>query len=139
MNRERLLRLADFLEKEVPDDQFDMGQWASKEALGECGTAGCALGWATCIPEMREAGLHLKMMTQDFFGVRRNEVAVQLRGQEPVPYNSIQTSLQSAKTCFELNNADATFLFLPENYPDEEISKDVVCGRIREVANRADV
>ena len=45
-----LLKLADFLENQVPAKRFDMGDWASGPDLStapECGTSACALGWAT--------------------------------------------------------------------------------------------
>ena len=55
MNKIRLAKLADFLET-VPEDKFNMDVWAylgNKTSLGDCGTAGCALGWATKIfPEL---------------------------------------------------------------------------------------
>lgn len=68
MNKERLLRLADFLEKEVPAAHFDMTTWVAGlmtsgpdgfKKLGECGTTACAFGWATQIPEFADAGLEL--------------------------------------------------------------------------------
>lgn len=63
----RLLKLADKL-KTVPDANFNMGQWFGDDttSLGAtlpdpimCGTAACALGWATTIPEFHRAGLGL--------------------------------------------------------------------------------
>lgn len=53
MNKKRLLKLADFLET-VPRRAFDIGGWQTKaptkpegKKQGECGFAGCAVGWAT--------------------------------------------------------------------------------------------
>jgi hypothetical protein len=52
MNAKRLLKLADFLDT-VPRKSFSMSMWETSPAtkpetakLGECGFAGCALGWA---------------------------------------------------------------------------------------------
>lgn len=52
MNKKRLLKLADFLDT-VPRRSFNMDNWVTREATGpegdtpgECGFAGCALGWA---------------------------------------------------------------------------------------------
>lgn len=53
MRADRLLKLADLLET-VPRKAFDLGLWETKRATkpegkkqGECGFAGCAIGWAT--------------------------------------------------------------------------------------------
>lgn len=55
MNKERLKTLADFLENLVENgNKFDMGTWFREN---ECGTTACALGWATKIPEFKDAGL----------------------------------------------------------------------------------
>lgn len=52
MNTERLLKLADFLET-VPEQAFTLDAWEARAASkpegdkqGECGFAGCAMGWA---------------------------------------------------------------------------------------------
>ncbi|MGH7749129.1 MAG: hypothetical protein ACREQ5_30855, partial [Candidatus Dormibacteria bacterium] len=59
----RLLRLADFLENDVPADRFDFAHWVGKDWAGapdlSCGTSACALGWATTIPEFQALGLKL--------------------------------------------------------------------------------
>ena len=73
MNKRRLLALADFMET-VPRKHFDMNYWLKvfvwsgyqklidvdhgegEKKLGECGTAACALGWATQVPALRRAG-----------------------------------------------------------------------------------
>ena len=53
MRRDRIEELARFLLNRVPDDRFDLSAWGQKGfAEHECGTAACALGWATvCFPE----------------------------------------------------------------------------------------
>ena len=56
MNKKNLLKLSDFLEK-LPQEKFDMthyrsddnGFQVSYESKNNCGTAGCALGWAPFI------------------------------------------------------------------------------------------
>jgi hypothetical protein len=58
----RLLSLAKFLRK-VPREQFDFGIWIESSdlktplSLGACGTLGCALGWASAMPEFNALGL----------------------------------------------------------------------------------
>lgn len=69
MNKERLLKLADFLET-VPDEHFDIGSWRNGQVKDEpgavtdtalvshaCGTTGCAVGWACAMPEFQAQGL----------------------------------------------------------------------------------
>ena len=48
--KERLLKRADFLATEVPRKHFDMGTFGDGDFKHEaCGSAGCALGWATVL------------------------------------------------------------------------------------------
>jgi hypothetical protein len=49
MKKQRLLKLADFLDQlPTPEKQFDLACWANGPlSLNDCGSAGCALGWAT--------------------------------------------------------------------------------------------
>lgn len=73
MNKERLLKLADRLEK-IPEVKFDLRDWIDDDinpdlvekhtnefgdvALeGFCGTVACVLGHAAFVPEFRELGL----------------------------------------------------------------------------------
>ena len=79
-HRQRLEKLVDLLEKKIPPEKFDMKLWmrVSFTALSDlhkssvyddlvlepinaniCGSAGCALGWATTIPSFEKAGLRL--------------------------------------------------------------------------------
>lgn len=51
--KKRLLKLADFLSRRVPEKHFHMGRWGMSGNLSlrprECNTSGCALGWATVL------------------------------------------------------------------------------------------
>lgn len=66
--KRRLLKLADFLEK-LPPRKFAMRTWATaaKEGRPSCGTAACALGWATAIPAFYKAGLYLHPTPERLF------------------------------------------------------------------------
>jgi hypothetical protein len=70
MNKKRLLKLADLLEK-VPPKNFNMDVYADapEEATDRpiCATSACALGWATTIPEF---GLDLVQSAGMFVLVR---------------------------------------------------------------------
>src|ERR1700761_6458139 len=59
--KDRLLKLADFLEHSVPQARFNMTFFADGDLAHDCGTAGCAAGWATQIPEFQAEGFHLEM------------------------------------------------------------------------------
>src|SRR4051812_47952886 len=62
MNKKRLLKLADFLET-VPREKFNLNHWVTAlptkpegREEGECGFAGCAMGWAAhakLFPELK--------------------------------------------------------------------------------------
>lgn len=90
MNKQRLLKLADFLAalKESDNKEFDMGTWGTcqlqlveeaeqlevdpgacgckieKKEVFECRTTACALGWATQIPSFQKAGLKMRWSNQ---------------------------------------------------------------------------
>lgn len=59
-HRKRLLKLAEFLETVPEEEEFDIDWWRTDPLPHEqCGTAYCAVGWATTFPENRKAGLKL--------------------------------------------------------------------------------
>jgi hypothetical protein len=61
VGKQRLLKLADFLEKLPRERKFDMGVVAELVDDGRpaCGSSACALGWGACIPSFRRAGYRL--------------------------------------------------------------------------------
>ena len=72
----RLLSLANLL-RQVPREHFDFTNWVQDKAPKfekdaplklSCGTAGCALGWATSVPALRRAGLKIKIFDEDGIG-----------------------------------------------------------------------
>lgn len=68
MNKERLLRLADFLQI-VPEEKFDLEEWTNVDTLEKmpeltgktCESTACAVGWASAIPEFKEIGFHFEL------------------------------------------------------------------------------
>lgn len=66
VRRKRLLLLADYLENLPRNVSFNMAVWGAHDASHEpdehnfCGTAACALGHATQIPQFKKAGLTAK-------------------------------------------------------------------------------
>jgi hypothetical protein len=61
IGKQRLLELADFLDRLPPDCEFDMDDFATNIEGGKpkCGTAACAAGWAATIPSFQHAGYRL--------------------------------------------------------------------------------
>lgn len=111
MNKERLLKLAAFLET-VPPERFDYNTWAGEDWQGKpdlsCGTTACAFGWATAIPEFAAAGLKL---VKNRHGSIHVELAGMAYDQETGGYDR---SLSSAVQFFDISSMDAHYLFIPE-------------------------
>jgi len=100
MNKERLLRLADFLEKKVAEEKFYMGTWATKEDINTCGTSACAMGWATKIPEFAAEGLHLGKSDHPLGG-----------GPIITPRYAGRAGFAAASTFFDISDRAALWLF----------------------------
>lgn len=94
----RLLKLADFLDA-LPPARFDYGVWVRSDWQGSsdlsCGTAACALGWATTIPEFRKMGLRL---------VRRFKSGV--------PVYKSREGASAAAAFFGVTDEEAFYLFV---------------------------
>lgn len=130
MNRERLLRLADFLEKEVSEDRFDLSTWGNGD-LSLCGTTACACGWATRIPEFAEAGFVLKS-----FERRLSD------GEKLISYDICfdgHESFDAASAFFGLPDyEDSYHLFYVGRYLPGERTAKHVATRIREYVRKGD-
>lgn len=113
----RLLVLADFLET-VPASRFHMDVWVGDDWKGaadlSCGTAACAMGWATTIPEFQQLGLRL--------------VAFSRYGGRPQFYG--YQDFEAAVAFFRIDECDANMLFTSE--PDRNESPKVVATRLRD-------
>lgn len=114
MRTDRLLRLADFLEKEVTQEKFNMYRWTNT-----CGTVHCAFGWATQIPEFRDAGL--KMSGQDDYGHATGSYS-----EWRYPMYENRECYDAAVTFFEIDLILANWIFSPDNYNAPVAIKDVV-------------
>lgn len=119
VGRRRLLKLADFLKK-LPANRFDYTSWVGLDWQGKqdlsCGTTGCALGWATTMPEFRRLGLRLHVVgktcdtdldTGESFTSETYLVGmVGLKGKNDGPF-------QAASEIFKISLEHAQFLFSP--------------------------
>lgn len=118
MRADRLLKLADFLET-VPRKAFDISSWQARPASrpegdvpGECGFAGCAIGWAVHIgiaPELRFA--EIKVHETTWYELRYLE-------------DDEITSFCAAAKAMDLRRPQAEYLFDPEAYNDSDPDDD---------------
>lgn len=106
----RLQKLADKL-KTVPRDKFDIEVWMdglthydnlwcakpNGKVLGDCGTTGCAMGWACTIPSFKRAGLKYNVV----------KGCLTYKG---------NTYLDAAVAFFKIDRETATSLFLDSGY-----------------------
>ncbi len=116
MKKDLLLKLADLLDT-VPNEQFDYTRWVCGELgkVGACGTAACALGWATMIPE---TGLRVVPGCPPY--------GVGLYGKphsilhESIPFNeddfTAVRGIRSACAAFDIDTYTAEALFYPGNW-----------------------
>lgn len=126
MNKKRLLKLADLLDH-IPKKSFDMSEWKKSEPtkpegkkLGECGFAGCAMGWAA----------HQKLFKNlkfDFFGIEY--------GPNPPSdgesFSNNFSGFDAAAKCMQITYQDAEYLFSIEHYRSKNPMPATVAKRIR--------
>ena len=124
-SKNRLLKLADFLDN-LPPKRFNYAYWVSNTnyevpTFNECGTVGCALGWATTIPSFKKLGL--KMDTNE-------------------PFISGAYGLMAGAYLFGISFFEAKYLFVPMQWlnvlpigPDFNTSPKEVANHIRRFVN----
>ncbi|URG13783.1 hypothetical protein [Acinetobacter phage vB_AbaS_TCUP2199] len=106
--------LKEFL-KTLPREKFDLDSWregpywsdaVTDEALkNDCGTKGCAMGWAATLPEFKEAGLSY---TQGH-----------IRYVNPDDGKGLNWGFGACKNIFGFNHSNTSkVLFLKRNYVD---------------------
>lgn len=115
----RLRKLADFLD-ELEPDKFDLGTWSDSDdrfADAACFTTACAGGWATTIPEFREAGFRLYCGSPCF---------------------GVGLGLSACERFFGLTFDQAHSIFLSDGYENgERTLPAVVARRLRAAADGA--
>jgi hypothetical protein len=137
MNKRRLEALCRKLDT-IPRKRFDYNHWVDVDWEGKpdlsCGTSACALGWATTVPCLRQAGLRL---------VKRDEGGyVHLRGSR-LNLSTTDPSLSAAEHVFDITRDEAYYLFIPSydlNYgpakPDTRATAKQVASHIRKFIER---
>lgn len=127
INAKRLLKLADFLET-IPRKSFDLARWQASEPTkpegkkqGDCGFAGCAIGWATHGQLFRG----LRFVFDEGF-------------QEMVPFYNGTEGWSGIDELFALEPVDhdidsgqAEYLFTDTSYPSLSVTPKQVATRIR--------
>lgn len=131
MNKERLLYLAGFLETSTaPQERFDFTEWCNyidgrgdedgsrpQNILDDCGTTGCAIGYACSIPDFIKQGLRLSFSGAPIFEDKDG---------------TCWHHFEAAEKFFDLDSIDTKFLFDPHsNHLGNEATAQEVAQHIR--------
>lgn len=117
--KQKLLKLADFLEHKVKSHWFNLDTWADAGFREKkCGTTACAMGWATvCFPR----SLTLSHDTNAVVYRRPNRRDV--------------SGFDASMEFFGISDYDAFRLFDPISYPENRQGRMSVVRRLRAFAN----
>ncbi len=112
MNREYLLKLADFIEAK-PEVAFDMGGWGGPNTAAPCGTTACIAGWGILMarpqfvsvgaaarsfsPKVRDDGFYTGPFAK-LAGLSQDETALLCYKYWPTPYQERLDNGESEKT-----------------------------------------
>jgi len=124
MNTGRLRLLVRKL-RTVPRRQFDYCQWAGEDWKGKkdlsCGTAACALGWATTLPSLRRVGLKLVMVPGCY---------------PEVHFKREPDSFEAGAKAFDIAISDSYELFSPNEEGEEKATPKQVARKIERFIER---
>ena len=114
MYKNRLLKLADFLENKVPSKSFDLSLFVlGRLDKNECGSAGCALGWCP------------KVFPRSKWSYELNEWGdLDLLYERKYPY-------AGAQLFFGISKEASSYLFDPSYYAVGHTGRKEVISRIR--------
>ena len=137
----RLLKLADLLENEITDAQFDMDVWKQKKKKGNvpCKTVGCACGWAADSTKFRDFVLVKDDAYTDGAGILRQDFFLRNREDQSEGLSAARSYFRlPPREDYDIDDA-GNFLFLPEQYAVTPTRRRVI-KRIRTyVANDGDI
>lgn len=120
MNGELILKIADYLENNVAEDDFDMDFW--KKEGPECGTAGCAIGHTYhLIPGM--------CMVPARYATKKHYLMPMLDGLEEI---------EAVAHGLSINYRQAESLFLARHYDLNHTKEDVI-NRLRNFVKSKEV
>lgn len=140
MEKERLLKLADLLDRDAKNKKgikFDLGYWGYRDAAKrttkpkriavDCGTTACAIGLACISGAFKSDGLTFKLVSKDNGG-----------GNNFVPLYGGHDSFSAVQEFFGITMFDAHYLFSDTSYDPKErrgaVGERAVAKRIREFA-----
>lgn len=128
--KQKLLKLADFLEHKVKSPWFDMETWADRGfPEKKCGTTACAVGWATvCFPR---SGLTLmKDDCEDSCDDDDLEIVYKRPGHDTL------SNFEACTAFFDIDHGTADYLFAPDEYPKRRQGRMSVVRRLRAFVNK---
>jgi hypothetical protein len=115
MRKDRLLKLANFLEHNVKPHWFDLDIIASPGfEEKECGSAACAMGWIPSAFPRSKASVRKASLTTGYEFVYKNSV-----------------NCSGAAKFFGITIEHAEYLFWPDCYPEKRQGRMEVVKRIR--------
>lgn len=121
MNRDRLNHLITVLKQiEAEDRPFDMWSWAHQEDEHPCGTAACALGWASLDPKFNAAGLELVAEFEDGRLVSFTSIGNDDDPDQVFPRFQGRNGFDAGALFFDISYEESTFLFDPSSYDTGE-------------------
>ena len=118
MNKERLLKLADFVEANAVDNNFNMTSYFSRgvtkpeDLRHNCGTTACLAGWGCLVPEFRQAGYRAEL-----YDLQRPQLGI-------VPVYMGRTMFDALQDFFDLSYTASLYLFGEYADADETISRE---------------
>ena len=148
MHTERLLRVAELLERLPTTHNFDLTNFAeNREQFGHgCGTSACACGYAALDPSFQAEGFRLVSSVQ--LGDLGFDLTNATTMTDAPSFNSFakmhplhrftvaygdETGLEATRTFFDIGDLAFDVLFTYEKYEDEEETTAIqVAARIRE-------
>jgi hypothetical protein len=130
MNKERLSKLADFVEANAVDNKFSMRSFFSRDAhkaedlRNKCGTTACLAGWGCIIPEFNREGYSAVL-----YDVTHPEYGI-------VPTYNGKMMFDALENFFDLNAEQAQYLFgeyddRGETLPRDKDGVELAVSRIR--------
>lgn len=131
MNKERLTKLADFVEANAVDNTFNMTTFFSKntskpeDLRNKCGTTACLAGWGCLVPEFNKEGYKAKL-----YDVTRPELGI-------VPVYNDKIMFDALKDFFDLTPEQAHYLFGEYSDLEDTVSRiddgvELAVSRIRD-------
>ena len=117
MRKDRLTKLANFLEEKVKPQWFDLGIFCSRGfEKQKCGSVACAIGWMSAAFPRSGITIHRGLVSWKEY-----------------------SNFEAAREFFEIDRELCFHLFNPMNYPSNRGARMDVVRRIRQTVKKAKV